>query len=120
MELNELLNGKIKGENKEEFEAFRALILEYNQRYNLTTVLDEKDMYFKHFLDSAAGVELFKEDVDDVINTLNGYNYRGRSLTVSYARKKEDDSTEDKQLDADSVATSQAVSPAAEADTTEE
>lgn len=66
-------------------------------------------------------VELFKEDVDDVINTLNGYNYRGRNLTVSYARKKDDDSAEDtKKLDAASVATSQAVSPAAEADTTEE
>lgn len=38
-------------------------------------------------------VELFKEDVDDVIATLNGYSYRGRTLTVSYARKKEEDST---------------------------
>lgn len=62
MDLNELLNERIKGEKKEEFEAFRALILEYNQRYNLTTVLDEKDMYFKHFLDSAAGVDLFKKN----------------------------------------------------------
>ena len=62
MELEEFLNSRIKGEKKEEFEAFRVLILEYNQRYNLTTVLDEKDMYFKHFLDSAAGVELFKQN----------------------------------------------------------
>lgn len=35
-------------------------------------------------------VELFKEDVDDVIAILNGYNFRGRNLTVSYARKKEE------------------------------
>lgn len=34
-------------------------------------------------------VELFKDDVDTVINTLNGYSYRGRNLTVSYARKKD-------------------------------
>ena len=62
MNLNELFNEKIKGENREEFELFRALILEYNQRYNLTTVLEEKDMYYKHFLDSAAGVEFFKKN----------------------------------------------------------
>ena len=56
-----ILNEKILGEYKEKFELYRALILEYNQRYNLTTILDEKDMYFKHFLDSAAGAELFKK-----------------------------------------------------------
>ena len=60
MELERLYQEKILGENKEEFEAYRALILEYNQRYNLTTILEEKDMYYKHFLDSAAGVDMFK------------------------------------------------------------
>ncbi len=45
-----------------EFEKFRELILEYNQKYNLTTILEEKDMYYKHFLDSAAGADLFKEN----------------------------------------------------------
>ena len=30
---------QIIGEKKEQFEAYRALILEYNQRYNLTTIL---------------------------------------------------------------------------------
>ena len=50
-------------------------------------------------------VELFKDDVDDVISTLNGYNFRGRNLTVSYARKKEegftsqDDVQQDEGLD---------------------
>ncbi len=59
MELNEIYESVIRGEKKEKFEAFRALLLEYNQRYNLTTILEEKDMYYKHFLDSAAGAELF-------------------------------------------------------------
>ena len=36
------------------------MLLEYNQKYNLTTILEEQDMYYKHFLDSAAGVDLFK------------------------------------------------------------
>ena len=62
MDITDIFNGKILGEYKEKFELYRALILEYNQRYNLTTILEEKDMYFKHFLDSAAGAELFKKD----------------------------------------------------------
>ena len=67
MDLETLYKERICGENREEFEAYRALILEYNQRYNLTTVLEEKDMYIKHFLDSSAGVDLFKKDGKDVL-----------------------------------------------------
>ncbi len=52
----------ILGEKKEEFALFRALLLEYNQKYNLTTILEEKDMYYKHFLDSAIGLDLFKKN----------------------------------------------------------
>ena len=62
MEIQAFLQEKILGEYKEQFEMYRALILEYNQRYNLTTILEEKDMYYKHFLDSAAGVDMFKKD----------------------------------------------------------
>jgi 16S rRNA (guanine527-N7)-methyltransferase len=61
MEIERVFQEKICLENKEKFEAYRALILEYNQRYNLTTILEEKDMYYKHFLDSAAGVDFFKK-----------------------------------------------------------
>ena len=59
MQLESLFTEKIQGEHKEKFQAFRSLILEYNARYNLTTILEEKDMFYKHFLDSIAGEELF-------------------------------------------------------------
>ena len=49
----------LKGEYKEKFDVFRALLLEYNARYNLTTILEEKDMFYKHFLDSVAGEKFF-------------------------------------------------------------
>ena len=61
MDIEKVFSQQIKGEYKDKFEAFRALILEYNKRYNLTTILEEKDMYYKHFLDSAAGADLFKK-----------------------------------------------------------
>jgi hypothetical protein len=33
-------------------------------------------------------VQLFKDDADKAINALNGYEYRGRKLSVSYSRQK--------------------------------
>lgn len=60
MEIQTLFHEKIQGEFKEKFALYRSLILEYNARYNLTTILEEKDMFYKHFLDSIAGGELFK------------------------------------------------------------
>ncbi len=59
--INEIYEKDILAEQKERLDIFRALLLEYNQKYNLTTILEEKDVYYKHFLDSAAGVDLFKK-----------------------------------------------------------
>lgn len=33
-------------------------------------------------------VQLFKDDAEKVINALNGYDYRGRRLSVSYSRQR--------------------------------
>lgn len=52
------LGGKIE-EERERFGAFYDLLLEYNEKFNLTAVTEEKEVYLKHFLDSAAGEELF-------------------------------------------------------------
>ena len=57
--VEEIYQNEINGKQKERLEAFRLLLLEYNQKYNLTTILEEKDVYYKHFLDSAAGMDLF-------------------------------------------------------------
>ncbi len=52
----------IKGEYAEKFAYFRALLVEYNEKYNLTTILEEKDMFYKHFLDSVVGEGYFKQN----------------------------------------------------------
>lgn len=52
----------IKGEKKEKFNLFYNLLIEYNKKFNLTSITDEKDVFFKHFLDSAAGEFLFDKN----------------------------------------------------------
>ncbi len=60
MEMEKYVN-YIKKEYAETFGYYRELLLEYNERYNLTTILAEKDMFYKHFLDSVVGEVFFKE-----------------------------------------------------------
>lgn len=52
----------IEGEKKEKFDLFRAVLLEYNKKYNLTAITDEKEILYKHFLDSSAASFLLKEN----------------------------------------------------------
>ena len=53
---------KLNGEYKQKFDEYYALIIEYNEKYNLTAILEEKEVFYKHFLDSVAGADLFKKD----------------------------------------------------------
>lgn len=54
------------GELKERFEAFKDILLDYNNKFNLTAITDEKDIYLKHFLDCAAGNMFFDKGVSVV------------------------------------------------------
>ncbi len=60
-DIQKIYEEEISGEKRETLEEFRALLLEYNQKYNLTAITEEKDVTYKHFLDSAAGVDLFSK-----------------------------------------------------------
>ena len=42
-------------EERETYRAFYELLMEYNQRFNLTSVTGEEEVFHKHFLDSVAG-----------------------------------------------------------------
>ena len=50
---------QIREEKKDAFDAFYTILLEYNKKYNLTSITEEKDVLYKHFLDSAMGESLF-------------------------------------------------------------
>lgn len=47
---------------KDGFDCFYRLLTEYNQKFNLTSITGEKDVYYKHFLDSVAGEKLFDKN----------------------------------------------------------
>lgn len=49
------------------FKSYYSLLIEYNSRFNITAITDEREVVIKHFIDSALGVELLKgETLADV------------------------------------------------------
>lgn len=47
--------------HREKFDCFRETILKYNEKFNLTAITKENEIYYKHFLDSVAGESFFPE-----------------------------------------------------------
>ncbi len=52
-------------------------------------------------------IQLYTDDTQQAIEKLNGYEYRGRKLTVSYSKQKEDSETDEVQNSTDEQAYSQ-------------
>ena len=51
---------------EDQIETFRKMtlrLLSENEKYNLTAITDEKEIFYKHFLDSSLGADLFKTAV---------------------------------------------------------
>ncbi|MBO5526271.1 MAG: 16S rRNA (guanine(527)-N(7))-methyltransferase RsmG [Clostridia bacterium] len=45
-------------ENRDKFDRFFSLLTKYNEKFNLTAIKEEKEVFEKHFLDSATGIFL--------------------------------------------------------------
>lgn len=46
-------------EHAERFEILKNFLIESNNKFNLTSIIEEKDIYLKHFLDSVMGESFF-------------------------------------------------------------
>lgn len=55
-------NIEITNKQIEQFELYYKLIREWNEKFNLTTILEQKDVIVKHFLDSVLICESLKEN----------------------------------------------------------
>ncbi|MBE7088659.1 MAG: 16S rRNA (guanine(527)-N(7))-methyltransferase RsmG [Clostridiales bacterium] len=71
----------IEGEYKEKFEEYKNLLVEYNKKYNLTAILDDKGVKIKHFLDSVLGEKFFKKGAS-VIEIGSGGGFPSTPLKI--------------------------------------
>ncbi|WZL75087.1 16S rRNA (guanine(527)-N(7))-methyltransferase RsmG [Clostridiaceae bacterium 35-E11] len=69
----------------EKFFTYKDLLIEWNQKINLTAILDEKDIMIKHFLDSISCVTLpyIKNDAK-IIDVGTGAGFPGVPIKICY------------------------------------
>ncbi len=61
MEIKVSLAESFVNANREQFDAFEELLLFYNKKFNLTAITEHEEVFYKHFVDSVAGADLFPE-----------------------------------------------------------
>lgn len=76
-------NGIILSEKqKQDFEIYRELLLFYNQKFNITTITEKKDVYIKHFLDSVLSVNYYMDN-SSVIEIGSGGGFPSIPLKIA-------------------------------------
>ena len=59
---------ELTGDQMRKFETYKNLLLEWNKKFNLTAITDEKDIIIKHFADSLSVVKIINEKKLDLSN----------------------------------------------------
>ena len=80
-ELLQKYNIDLKEEQVEKFIKYKELLVKYNNYYNLTSILDEKEIYIKHFVDSILG-EKFIEKNSTLIDVGSGGGFPAIPLKI--------------------------------------
>ena len=66
----------------EKFYQYMKLLLEWNEKINLTAITDEKEIIKKHFIDSLTISKLIKEDTS-VVDVGTGAGFPGMPLAIT-------------------------------------
>lgn len=79
----EQLNIEVDNETIEKLIIFKNLLLEWNEKINLTAITDEKEVYIKHFLDSATCLSTgYINDSDKIIDIGTGAGFPGLVIKI--------------------------------------
>lgn len=84
-ELNIVLND----EQKQQFELYCKLLLEYNTHTNITAIREESGVYLKHFYDSLTLVKVFDFNYEySVLDVGSGGGFPGLVLAIAFPNLK--------------------------------
>ena len=83
-ELNKI-NINISEEELNKFETYKELLKESNKKFNLTSIVDDENIYLKHFYDSLClSKAISKKDVKSIIDIGTGAGFPGIPLAIIY------------------------------------
>lgn len=73
---------ELSGEKEEQFEAYTRLLLEWNEKINLTAITEERDIIIKHYLDSLSLLSLVSLKDKTLIDVGTGAGLPGIPLKI--------------------------------------
>lgn len=80
---------KCSDETIDKFSKYREILVEWNQKMNLTGIEEEKEVYVKHFLDSVAAVKKgYIKDGMSIIDVGTGAGFPGLPLRICLENSK--------------------------------
>jgi len=89
MNLEELLinsakrfNVDIDRDMSKKFMMYKDLILDWNNRVNLTAIVDEREIILKHFIDSISIIENFDNDAKSIVDIGTGAGFPGIPIKI--------------------------------------
>ena len=81
----EQLGIKLNEEQKQQLEIYKEFLIEYNQHTNLTRIIDENDIYLKHFYDSLTIVKYVDlSNKKSLLDIGTGAGFPGMVLKIVY------------------------------------
>jgi 16S rRNA (guanine527-N7)-methyltransferase len=81
-DLSKQINIELTESQINEFEKYQDLLLEWNEKINLTAITEENDIIIKHFVDSLTIAKYFKDN-DKIIDVGTGAGFPGIPLKIA-------------------------------------
>ncbi len=74
--------------NINDLEEYKNLLIEWNKKFNLTTIIEEKDIYLKHFYDSLCLVKATNLDNKTICDFGTGAGFPGMVIAIIFNNSK--------------------------------
>lgn len=72
----------------DKFITYKDMVLEWNEKINLTSILDDKEFIIKHFIDSIMSASFYKMgELNNIIDIGTGAGFPGIPLSIIYTDK---------------------------------
>lgn len=86
-DLSKQINIELTDEQIDKFEKYQDLLLDWNEKINLTAITEENDIIIKHFIDSLTISKFFKDN-DKIIDVGTGAGFPGVPLKIANKKLK--------------------------------
>lgn len=82
-EYSSSINVMLSEEQKEMFYEYMNILLDWNQKINLTTIIEPEDIIIKHFIDSLTVLKYIKNEKINVIDIGTGAGFPGIPIKIA-------------------------------------